>query len=476
MRLASGQRGIGLRGMQSSSKVPECQGMHGVWESGYYERAIAMRNKESAIRFKGTLDWLDQMSSRITSSPPVFEYGGVKIMRPLLKYDKRSLIDTCKAHGIPWMEDETNQHTWRTPRNTIRSLLKDRQLPVALNRSSLIRFSVKMAAREMAHTICALELLRQCKIILLDVRSGSVVVRLPRQISERAISAGRFEGYSVSRALIASLLLRILAQPISPCEEIALHTLQYAARFFFAELNGGGTKLTRQHNPKRFTAAGVQFERINVPLDKVALGPDSDPKLKPQQSQPPHGLDEDHIWALTRQPFPGKSAATKPKHYSGPPSYMITIEHTHPDVNDITGSPRWSPWYLWDGRYWIRVMNRSETSLIVRPFREADLQSLRVNLSRSQIRLLEDVLAAAAPGKVRWTLPVIARVEQTSDRGPGKVIGLPSLGKAGIIDLKDENDHRIVDWEIRYKRVVLGKPGQDGMEIHRNIITSWEDS
>ena len=476
MRLASGQKGIGLRGMEPFGRVPECQGMHGVSESGFYERAVAFHNKMSATGFKNTFGLFDQMNSRITSSTPLFERGGVMIMRPLLKFVKKDLIDTCKAHGTPWIEDETNQHTWRTRRNTIRSVLNKRQLPVALNRRSLLGLSFQTRARERAHLKSALNLLKQCKMMLLDVRSGSFVLRFPKQIREKAMPAGPLKEFSVSKSLIASLLIRIVAQPVSPYEEIALHTLQYAATVFFPELNPVGAGLERHPNPQKFTAAGVQFERINMPLNTATFGLDLDPNLESQQRQTPHDLDPDHIWALTRQPFPGERATPEIKQNNGAPAYLVTIESARSNVTTTLEPPPWSPWHLWDGRYWIRVMNRGDNSLVIRPFREADLQTLRANLCKSQMKPLEAVLAAAAPGKVRWTLPVISQLEVNSNQGLGKVVALPSLGKVGIIDVEDKHGQRIVDWEIRYKRVMIGKPGLDGMEVHRNVITSWEDS
>ncbi|KAL6719362.1 hypothetical protein ACLMJK_003601 [Lecanora helva] len=474
MRLASGQKGVGLKGMRGFAPIPHCHGMHGIAESGCYDRAVAQVeeiSRRSKENFKiNLMSHNHRTSYQIAAIPPVFEANGVFIWRPLLKYCKQNLIDTCKAHGVAWVEDETNKEVWRTRRNTVRSLLNSSRLPSALSKGSILYLSARMNSKQLSHTKAASDLLRQCHLMLFDVRSGSIVIRLPRQIGDKFISHAYHNKPSASKPLIASLLVRRLAEIVTPYESIPLGSLRFAASILLPEsvLQEADVSNEGLHD-KKFTAAGVQFERLDLTLE----APSPDAEARQQDSR---DLNPDHVWSLTRQPFTALRATNMAQEANGTSAHTCIFKTECSSSADISESSVWSPWQLWDGRYWLRIFNRSKDSVQVRPFCEADLQALRAALPKAQLKLLEDVLAAAAPGKVRWTLPVISHFVKTQDDETSNILGLPTLGKAGVLNAKDENDERAVEWQVRYKAVHLGTKSYEGILKNKNFVTSWEDS
>lgn len=63
----------------------------------------------------------------------------LRLVKPLLEYSKNELYATCQARGVEWVEDPTNHDATFTLRNAIRQTLKDDTLlPMALQRQSLV--------------------------------------------------------------------------------------------------------------------------------------------------------------------------------------------------------------------------------------------------------------------------------------------------------------------------------------------------
>ena len=472
MRLANSQKGVGLSGIRARSDIPECWGMHRIHQSGYYEQAAetlvswtasgrGVPSNERALRLQQSV-----------SSTPIFEGGGVEIIRPLLKFGKQDLVSTCVAHGVTWTEDETNKDVWRTPRNATRSLLGKCRLPKALSRDPLIRLSRRMVAKHVVHKLSATRSFMRCEILLFDLRSGSIVVRLP-EIDDIGVNFTAVSmAHLASKPLVASLLLQRLTSQITPHEGVPLHSLQVAVDAMFPELRyQEKNDLGKKKSPSRFTAAGVQFDRLPSPLVDVA----SDARSIQLAGTPQplsHGPDRQNSWSLTRQPFMNKRASSKSQSSENTlPTILIS---TSPIVSESNSFP-WSSWSLWDGRYWIRVKNSTVQTLQVRPFREVDLKAIRKSLPKSRLKPLEEVLASAAPNKVRFTLPVISEASKDIDK-PGKVLALPTLGLVGQLKVESGQGVRNLEWEIRYKEVDLGCNEEGDRRENKNIITSWRDS
>lgn len=475
MRLASSHKSIGLRGMHSSSDIPECWGVHGVHRSGEHEATLGSHNRlssetESVLR-SGSLGKRDHS---LLSFSCLFEQGGVQILRPLLKFRKQDLIDTCQAHGVEWSEDATNKDTWRTTRNATRSLLGNFRLPMALETTSLVQLSSHMQGREVQYNEGASRLHELCEILLFDLRSGCLLVRLPRLPSTEAITVDVAQlSISVSRSLTASMLVRRLVHLVTPQEDVPLHSLKRAVTAIFPSLaHPNGATVEEQIGPLVFTTAGIIFERNHSPNSNTDVRSNSDFHLEGRELRN-ENLDTNFIWNLTRQPFAKVSANVKLGGLKDAPT-TILVDGAPSGRNNASKSALWSSWQLWDGRYWIRITNLTAQPLKVRPFCESDLRVIRTSAPKSIRKPFERVLASAAPNKVRWTLPAIAHAVGGSGK-LGKVLALPTLGKTGIIDVKDEKGQRKVEWEVRYKKVNLGRR-HDGTRRGVNIITSWEDS
>ncbi|KAL9138035.1 MAG: hypothetical protein Q9175_000733 [Cornicularia normoerica] len=437
MRLASGHRGLGLQGMRFSADIPECWGVHSVHRSGQIDSAASRLRREEE---RDPASPHAQNLRQILARDDTFEKGGVRILRPLLGFSKERLIQTCRALELPWEEDKTNIDTWRTPRNNIRGLLRSSKLPQALQKLSILRLA-KQASENMYKTqTIVLRILSCSEILLLDARCGGLIVRLPCTISTpRQILRGGEASTKYMRKLrlTATLLLQKLVQIVTPQEEVSLQSLKQAAVSIFPELNDGNTAVDRRLQPTNLTAGGAQFERLHSPL----LAPQSE--LDPAISGTWQDLDPTFVWKLTRQPFS-----------KAPPS--LTVQPSaNTECTIANNPPPWSSWQLWDGRYWIRLLNHSCRPLIVRSFQVPDLEYLRSTLTHQRYKEFRKILHLAAPGKVRWTLLAVAELGDDA-LDVGRVLALPTLGQAGIFDFGDRIRTDKVEWQIRYKSVVLG--------------------
>ena len=455
MRLASGRKGLELKGMNVLAPIPECWGMHRVHLSGTWDTIIF---RLSELEKKDPGGSRAQRLRRMLAGPDIFEGGGVSILRPLLSFSKDRLIETCRARALPWEEDKTNEDTWRTPRNSVRALLRSDKLPQALLKDSMLQLSKRCHDVSNQKYALVQGILRRCELLLFDVRCGGLVIRLPSRLGKQRKSTGDFHQRKVR--LTALLLLRFLVSTITPQEEVSLKSLEQAVVSIFPCLEHRGNLCRETLQPTTFTTSGVQFQRLDCP--SAAPRSELDPAFHGQWED----LDPFFVWKLTRQPC-SKS----------PPSLIVQPSATS-DFSVAGNSSSWSSWQLWDGRYWIRLLNRSRLALIVRSFQASDLQHLRSTLSRQRYKEFHQFLHLNVPGKVRWTLLAVAEIENESVP-MGRLVALPTLGRAGTFDTRDTSDTNHVEWEIRYKRVKLGywvsDDGQSRIYRNRDLITSWED-
>ena len=441
MRLASGHRGLGLQGMTRKGPIPECWGIHGVSRSGLKE-AVALRRRVVEQKGRRTSQaWLSK------PGPDIFEQGGISILRPLLDFSKARLIETCRTRALDWEEDETNQDTWRTPRNSIRALLCSAKLPQVLLKDSMLQLAKQSSDILRMRMATTMRILACCEILLFDARCGGLVIRLPLSLTSRLGSGGG--QYTGHVRLTALLLLRTVVVNVAPQEDISLPSLEQAMMSIFPELQDRDTLANRALQSTSFTAGGVQFQRLYSPV--AASRSELDPSISGQSKD----LDPVFVWKLTRQPFS-----------KAPLSLMV-----QPSDNTLS----WSSWQLWDGRYWIRLLNRCSQPLIVRSFQPSDLEHLRSTLSRQRYKEFHQFLHLTVPGKVRWTLLAVAEIEDDS-LPMGRLHALPTLGQAGTFDTSDTNK---VEWQIRYKGVTLRHEISDDHKSKiygkSSIITSWHD-
>lgn len=433
LRLAQGHRGVGLTGMQGTAQIPECCGIHGVYQSG-------SKGLGEEIFTVGSLNGTffpnkNSSQSQKADSPMPFEDGGIQIHRPLLNFSKRRLKATCDWYKIRWVEDETNRDPTRTPRNAVRQLLGSKRLPISLQKASLLNLRKRISDKMKNRAGHARTLFRRCEISMLDTRSGALVVRLPSCPVSRPIPPEHLRQRLIEREYTVALMLRQILYIVSPQEGISLQSLNSAVKALFPKFKEHSpAEVELNLQPSIFTTAGVSFQRVLSPLQLQDGTKRNQPnRLWLKQKS----LDLDFVWILTRQPF--HSTIEIP---------TIKIEPAPSSLQNSTLSQR--PFHLWDSRYWIRVQNTTKFPLLIRPLRPEDLVRLRSSRTQSlEVGELDNLLRVVAPGKVRWTLPVIV-IAGWQER-PEEVLGLPSLewGHSRARELG-------VLWEIRYKKVYLG--------------------
>ena len=442
--------------MRAKAPIPECWGMHGVHESGSNDIAPF---RLSRLEKNDPAGLSAQRLRRALAEPDIFERGGVSILRPLLSFSKDRLIQTCHARALAWEEDKTNEDTWRTPRNSVRALLCSDKLPQALLKDSMLQLSKQSSNAFKQQYALVVKIVRRCELLLFDVRCGGLVVRLPSRMTNERSSTSQ-AAYRRKNRLTAVLLLKFLVSIVTPQEEVSLQSLEQAMASIFPDLEHRGNLCGETLQPTTFTTSGVQFQRLDCPLAARRS------ELNPASYGPWGDLNPFFVWKLTRQPWS-----------ESPPSLIVQpLATSHLSV--AANSSSWSSWQLWDGRYWIRLLNRSRLPLIVRSFQASDLQHLRSTLSRQRYKKFHQFLHLTVPDKARWTLLAVAEIENES-LPLGRLVALPTLGRAGTFDIRDTSDTNNVEWQIRYKRVQLGYwRSDDGYsKIHRNrdLITSWED-
>ena len=452
MRLANGYTGLGLRGIKACTAIPECFGLHGVYQSGAEPRASTARKAREG-------------------SVVHVERGGVVVYRPLLSFSKEQLVATCRDSNTEWFEDHTNADPTTTSRNAIRLLFARRHLPHALRKPALLAMSQRAHHRATDRAAQAEDLFNASDILSFDVRSGTLLARLPQSLSEMA--DGTIDRQSVG----ASLLGRMLSL-VSPQETIATSKLLPAVRQLFASTGNESA----ESDARATTIANVKLSRVRRPIS---------------DQHDTRGLDPRFIWFLSRQPYRTSSAEGCTTH-----SNLPTLTLTSPPSCGAQDPALSSRFQLWDGRYWIRVVpSRVGTALVqshrrgplsthsaqshsylkIRPLRKEDSIPFRRSFDKSTRRKLDALLRDCAPGHVRWTLPALVRVyipsdkgdkeNQVSEREEGRekedeqegleeVLALPSLGIS--IDpekMAAEKGEGVCSWEIRYKKVDLGRHG-----------------
>jgi hypothetical protein len=390
MRLINGHRMTGLMGIQSSSEIPECFGLHGVHESGGIDDAFGRGSTSS-------------LSASLISSPGplVMEVGGVKVYRPLLQFSKERLIATCQEQRMRWFEDQTNKDPSVTLRNAVRYMYKNHNMPAALSKPALLELSRRYRATRNAALEVANAWLRQCTVKL-ETRTGVLKARFA------SLGSCNLSQMEVNGKFAAALLLRRVIMLVTPQEQISLASLVGAVERVFPELFW-----TQDEPPPTtaFTVAGLQFKIHDLAKSR----PDT------------QSLDKCE-WLISRQPYTSTTALPR----------LEIAASLHPSIN-----MSWTAWKLYDGRFWMRLRNLTALPMVIRPLNERDMAGFRDSLSPKNRRILRGLLSDLATENIRWTLPALA------SRGldeKEKVIALPTLD-VGVPGVK-----RLIEWEVRYKK------------------------
>lgn len=435
MRLASGHTALGLQGIKPLAEVPECFGIYGVNQSG--------RGDTTGLKS-------DAEGSRNKQHPLRFEDGGVKVVRPLLGYTKERLKNTCETAGLSWFEDKTNADPSVTKRNAIRYIYDHHELPKALTKPSLLAMSDKLCKRrELTLSIVEKELVPRY-ITEFEPASGVMHLRVRRPISLDILNSDnqiQKENYQQAHALF----LRAALESVSHKREVSLPTLKSALAMIFPEFIPANEQL--REVPPAITLGGVHIQRVYSPTlspDHIEQSSLSIYSIK-QNGNP--DINES-TWRLARQPLPRASKVFEPEPILlFPPRPRGTeyqeqqvIQHEHSHWDERAGELA-SDWQLWDGRFWIRAFSRDGRSTIhVRHLRAEDIHSFKNSFERTSpaFRKLRHRLSELSPGEIRFTLPLIVKVDP---EGREKILALPSL-RLRVPSARSE-----IEYGIRYKRI-----------------------
>ncbi|KAI0451821.1 adenine nucleotide alpha hydrolases-like protein [Xylaria acuta] len=422
MRLLQGHGVRGLRGMRTASDIPECEGIHGAYQSGYvddqkkkipyYNTKITRRQYKALKRdMRSRIDYLmheEELRDSILDGLDGYDFeelyqakrvvaleladidvedGGVAVYRPLLEFSKDRLIATCEANNIRWWEDNTNRDPTLTMRNAVRHMCENHTLPVALQKPSILALSRRCEQRAQALEAEADRLLSQTIIHDIEVNVGSASVqfpeyslsRFPRDISSPLRRRGRIQ----RQREVAGLLIKRIIALVSPEEQpVPLANLQNVISRLFPALSD---ERSAPEPPKAFGIAGVHF----VPIEPSSRAGDA------------------LTWYLSRIPYPSNQPIPR---YRAP--YWCTSNDGWRNAGADASAgekkwSRWTRWALWDGRFWIRLRHRLPYRVILQPFLREHAKGFREELSPQDRDRLTALLKRYAPGKTRYTLPAL---------------------------------------------------------------------
>ncbi|RHZ73941.1 hypothetical protein CDV55_104960 [Aspergillus turcosus] len=444
-RLCCGARGAGLAGIPPIARIPECHGLYGVSESG---SSTVLRPRDDAGN--PTRPQVQDTAEDENKQPGFpMATGGILLCRPLLAFPKASLLATCHQHRIPYVSDPTNFDPTLTPRNAIRSLLSASSpplLPRALQVPSilsLINSSHSLIEDAIAHSN---NLLSQCRLLDFNSSTGTMLIRFPSpQPQPQPIRTPHFQ------TQVQSLTLRRITELISP------HPHNHFPLPSFE-------KFTAEVFPSSSTSTPTA--RLPFTLGGIMFHPTPNQKTKPYLKNESEN-EYENTWLLTRQPYMRNRTPSLPLDLPRPDSQT--------EAEDI-----YSPWKLWDNRYWIRaavVPDKSKSkskqnpdpdmhmrmpaqytqseldevrrcvdaerlSLVVRPLRQSDLQVIRgmgmadglgqacgkkhQHQHPEAVALLKR-LEREAPGQARFTIPVLVVQKNSGGDADQVPLALPTL-------------------------------------------------
>ncbi|KZM21811.1 ATP binding [Ascochyta rabiei] len=417
MRLANNRLRSGLQAMQPVDWIPECHGIHGVSHSGLHTR-----NR--------------------TNSPFPVEDGGVSILRPLLGFDKSRLIATCKHHGVAWAEDKTNHLQTYTSRNAIRHILKNHELPAALNIRSLVEISLQMQKRVAQHREDA-RLALQCCPKRLDIQAGSLLIRFPSfdslfdqsPVDQRNVNKAKNKAYC---------LLEQAGQLITPRETAPLGELAATVANIwpeFLELEGTDPSQTAfSGNKTNYCIYSIWWRKWDRP------SPFSERFRNPGGAAHAHP----HEWLLTRQPLENHKPDSSPRSFQYAPSRVFPLtQDPIPTLNSVANDG----YQLFDSRWWIRIRNNSADALTLRFFTKDDLAHIpslhdAKRFGRRPERFIAAALSLLKPVDLRFTLPAVFRQDPVTKQET--LVGFPTLD-VSIGQLGSPED--VCTWQVRYKKI-----------------------
>lgn len=400
----------GAKGMMPVNNIPCCENIFGARDglkSLPISDLLGHRSNSSSNSPK-----LDGLSATFPPAPydplpghiPI-SFGGIKVYRPLLSFPKSRLIATCNASRVPFVTDPSNFDPKTNERNAVRWLLSSNKLPAAFRQDSVLRIRDAAAQVHEYRHAKLVKLLEATQLLQLDIRSSRLLLMVPKAIAYTYDVTEREVAYYVNSLL--HLVNTQTGRNLPSAERVNI------ARWIFPELRMDVTT------------------RSDLPLDLDACTA-SDVYMKRATR------GSCRLWSFSRRPF------------NSHPLEEINFAPVHQSAKVIDRG--WSRWVLWDGRFWVRIRSHDANEIgkfSIRNLRPPDREEQQ-NLSSQALNILTGALRDAAPGKIRYTLPVIVK--------GGEVRAFPSLdiGIASRDIVRGLGDTVLTDdlrWEIRYKDI-----------------------
>ncbi|KAL4732573.1 hypothetical protein ACLX1H_001590 [Fusarium chlamydosporum] len=466
MRLLGGHGYRGLQGIREANSIPECYDLHGVYKSGLLDDqlksnpALSFRPPQREVRRLRRIirDQLahepsplkadfprhlvdsypgSRQAERLFDDVPYLkplevEDGGVMVYRPLLEFDKDRLIATCEANKISWVEDETNKDPTLTTRNAIRHLVRNHDLPKALQKPAILSLAERCKKRtKLEEAEAQRYLIREGVVKDFDPNAGTLLIQFPTPRPSKRRRKGRLsekesELRKDHQRIIMTIAVRKLIDFVTP--EYHLPPLANLENVVNNLVPGMAPKNSRA--PKAFTTAGVYF----------------DPIVKGGSAK----------WFLSRTPYTSTQTLPTAKLYWPRAKIPAPPDFDSEDPNGSAPSFRHNGWMrskMFDGRFWVRIGPNRRPMWQVFPYRPEYAKAFRKALPPMRRARLEKLLKHYAPGKIRYALPAIYSVERQQDPYSTHMttrltlLALPTLG------IHIPGLERWVKYDVRYKKV-----------------------
>lgn len=417
---------LGLQGMPEHSTIPCCEDIKGALDSQHTKPFTQWVQHPSPTPYDDTRTVADiNKGKAITPLQP----NGLQLHRPLLQYPKIELVNFCQKNNVPYVTDKTNYDPTLTLRNAVRHLRSHYALPKALQAGSILQLRSWANQATISLMDRGIDALRDIKVHAFDLRSGLMTISLSQQFI--AVCESDPEAGANALARLTSVV-----SPQSKDDEPTVVPRRNLEEFL--------QKIKSLH-PQRMTIQQVLIDKRSS---------------KSQED------NEQTILSLTRPPMRTAEAALSEMSFLAKRSAENTNEYqtTSPNqaAENIFQEPGiWSEWILWDHRYWIRLRSRNNQWLSrchIRNYRDSDDITVEQTLKKTRHNL-HDVLREAAPGKLRYTIPVL-----TVD---GKVAIFPTLN---YVVQKEVLRDALLEWDVCYK--VIDQPF---INNHRSDI-EWRNA
>ncbi|KIW34096.1 tRNA(Ile)-lysidine synthetase [Cladophialophora immunda] len=458
MRLVrnTGTSFLGFQGMLEHSAIPCCEDIRGANEKESYEKfGQWLHPVESRMNRETLSSKALNQGKNVTPSAP----GGLRIHRPLLPFTKSGIIDFCNTNQVPHVQDKTNYDPTLTLRNAVRYMRSHYVLPKALQGPSILALQQSSSRSVTSLAARGEQALQGLRVLTFDLRSGRMTVGVSSTFASLCESDPEAGAYALAR-------LTSVVSPQPRDDEPTLVPRQNLEQFL---------DKNRSRFRERVTVQQVLLEKADSRLVSKESARSS--FQTPQRGNSSTNLlgEGETLWTLSRPPMRqaelklaerGFSLSTRPGQ-AGKEGVNLTpgaeLSQNHRQT------ALWSKWMLWDHRYWIRVRTKNSEALsqiCIRPYAESDVQRVYAGLQNTSSEL-QSILAEAAPGKLRYTIPVL-----TVD---GQVSVFPTLNvivdTEDLVDVKSRPTERpILEWEVCYKVIDLSFINE-----HRGMI-EWRNA